>query len=71
MLTPSAESLFTHHVVSGTIILPGVGYIEMAFAASSCQALTAVAFLRPCSLSGPGQGEKCLLRCTRQATGTL
>jgi hypothetical protein len=69
-LTPSAEALFSHHVVGGTIILPGVGYVEMAFAASSGRALTAVAFLRPCSLSGPGR-EKCFLRCTRRATGAL
>ena len=47
--------------------MPGVGYVEMAFAASSSRALTAVAFLRPCSLSGPGRGEKCVLRCTRRA----
>ncbi len=71
MLTPSAESLFAHHVVGGTIILPGVAYIELAFAASSCPALTDVAFLRPCSVSGPGRGEKCVLRCTRQGSGTL
>ena len=70
-LSPSAEVLFSHHVVGGTIILPGVGYVEMAFAASSGRALTAVAFLRPCVLSGPGRGEKCVLRCTQQATGTL
>ena len=71
-LSPSAEALFSHHVVGGTIILPGVGYVEMAFAASSGRALTAVAFLRPCVLSGPGRGEKCVLRCTQQqATGTL
>ena len=71
VLTPSAEALLSHHVVGGTIILPGVGYIEMGFAASSCQALTDVAFLRPCALPKPGRGEKCMLRCTRQATGTL
>ena len=65
-LSPSAEALFSHHVVGGTIILPGVGYVEMAFAASSCRALAAVAFLRPCSLSGPGRGKKCTLRCTRR-----
>ena len=70
-LSPSAEALFSHHVVGGTIILPGVGYVEMAFAASSGRALAAVAFLRPCSLSGPGRGEKCVLRCTRRATGAL
>ena len=33
-LSSSAEALFSHHVVSGTIILPGVGYVEMVFAAS-------------------------------------
>ena len=65
-LSPSALLLFSHHVVGGTIILPGVGYVEMAFAASSCRALAAVAFLRPCSLSGPGRGKKCTLRCTRR-----
>ena len=69
-LSPTAEALFSHHVVGGTIILPGIGYVEMAFAASSGRALTAVAFLRPCVLSGPGR-EKCFLRCTRRATGTL
>ena len=63
---PSAEALFSHHVVGGTIILPGVGYIEMAFAASSSRACTAVSFLRPCVLSGPGRGEKCVLRCTQR-----
>jgi hypothetical protein len=66
-LSPSAEALFSHHVVGGTIILPGVGYVEMAFAASSGRALTAVAFLRPCVLPEPGRGEKCVLRCMRRA----
>ena len=53
-LSPSAEALFSHHVVGGTIILPGVGYVEMAFAASSGRALAPVAFLRPCVLPEPG-----------------
>ena len=70
-LSPSAEALFAHHVVGGTIILPGVGYVEMAFAASSGRALAAVAFLRPCVLPEPGRGEKCVLRCTRRLTGAL
>jgi hypothetical protein len=70
-LSSSAELLFSHHVVGGTIILPGVGYVEVAFAASSGRALTAVAFLRPCSLSGSGRGKKCVLRCMRRATGAL
>ena len=65
-LSSSAEALFSQHVVGGAIILPGVGYVEMAFAAKSCRALTAVAFPRPCVLSGPGRGEKCVLRCTRR-----
>ena len=67
-LSPSAEALFSHHVVGGTIILPGVGYVEMAFAASAGRALADVAFLRPCSLSGPTNrsGERCALRCTQR-----
>ena len=66
-LSSSAEALFSHHVVGGTIILPGVGYVEMAFAASSGRALAAVAFLRPCVLPEPGRGVKCVLRCIRRA----
>ena len=66
-LSSLAEVLFSHHVVGGTIILPGVGYIELAFAASSGRSLTAVAFLRPCVLPEPGRGEKCVLRCMRRA----
>ena len=66
-LSSSAEALFSHHVVGGTIILPGVGYVEMAFAASSGRALAAVAFLRPCVLPEPRRGEKCVLRCTQRA----
>ena len=66
-LSSSAEALFSHHVVGGTIILPGVGYVEMAFAAGSGRALAAVAFLRPCVLPEPDRGEKCVLRCTRRA----
>ncbi len=71
VFSPSAEALFSHHVVGGTIILPGVGYVEMAFATSSSRALAAVAFLRPCVLPEPGRGKKCLLRCTRRGTGAL
>ena len=66
-LSSAAEALFSHHVVGGAIILPGVGYVEMAFAASSGRALAAVAFVRPCVLPEPGRGEKCVLRCTRRA----
>ena len=69
-LSTAAEAFFSHHVVGGTIVLPGVGFVEMAFAASSSRALAAVAFLRPCSSAGPGRGEKRVLRCTR-CTGKL
>ena len=68
-LSTAAEALFSHHVVGGTIILPGVGYVEMAFASSPGHpTLTAIAFLRPCSLSGPTDrsGERCALRCTQR-----
>ena len=68
-LSPSALFLFSHHVVGGIIILPGVGYVEMAFAASPGHAtLTAIAYLRPCSLSGSTDrsGERCALRCTQR-----
>ena len=46
----------SHHVVGGNILLPGVGYVEMAFAAdaSRCAVLSAVAFVRPCVLPAPG-----------------
>ena len=68
-LSPAAEALFSHHVVGSTIILPGVGYVEMAFATSPGHAtLTAIAYLRPCSLSGPTDrsGERRALRCTQR-----
>ena len=48
-MSPSAMS---DHVVGGNILLPGVGYIEMAFAYCKTQelVLAAVAFVRPCVL---------------------
>ena len=48
-----AGALFSHHVVGGSILLPGVGYVEMAFASSpvvECSVMTALLFLRPCVL---------------------
>ena len=56
-LTPATEAFLAHHVVSGSILLPGVSFIEMAFAASpGYSSLTAITYLRPCSLSGPTDG---------------
>ena len=54
VLTPATEAFLAHHVVGGSILLPGVSFIEMAFAASPGHlSLTAIAYLRPCSLSDP------------------
>ena len=58
VLNPSAELLFSDHVVAGNILFPGVGYVEVAFAANLDQAsaLTATAFVRPCILPNPRLG---------------
>jgi hypothetical protein len=75
VLTPSAELLFSDHVVGGNILFPGVGYVEVAFAANldKASALTAVAFVRPCVLPNPclGTSKRCELRCTRRETGGI
>ena len=68
-LTPATEAFLSHHVVGGSILLPGVSFIEMAFAAiHSHSSLTAVSFLRPCVVPDPieGTGERCALRCTQR-----
>ena len=59
VLTPSAELLFSDHVVAGNILFPGVGYVEVAFAANVGRGsvLTSVAFLRPCILPEPRSGK--------------
>ena len=68
ILSPSAEALFSDHVVGGQIFLPGVGYLEMMFAATHRTVLKAIAFIRPCVLPvpRPDAPEKCVLRCTRR-----
>ena len=75
VLTPSAELLFSDHVVAGNILFPGVGYVEVAFAANLDQAsaLTAAAFVRPCILPNPrlGTSKRCELRCTQRETGGI
>ena len=59
LLTPSAKLLFSDHVVAGNILFPGVGYLEVAFAANIGRGsvLTSVAFLRPCILPEPRSGK--------------
>ena len=68
-------AVFSHHVVGGSILLPGVGYVETAFAAVAGRraVLSAVAFVRPCVLLGPraAASERCMLRCMRRATDTF
>ena len=50
ILSPSAEAIFSDHVVGGRILLPGVGYLEMTFIANLGRhsTFTDVAFMRPC-----------------------
>ena len=69
VLSPSAEALFSDHVVGGRILLPGVGYLEMTFIANIVRnsAFTSIAFMRPCWLPEPGANERCALRCTRRS----
>ena len=69
-------AVLSHHVVGGSILLPGVGYVETAFAADAGRraVLSAVAFVRPCLLPAPGCGaasERCTLRCMRRETHTF
>ena len=66
-------AVLSHHVVGGSILLPGVGYVEAAFAAVAGRraVLSAVAFVRPCVLPGPraAASERCVLRCARRDAG--
>ena len=73
VLSPSAESLFSDHVVGGQILHPGVGYLESTFVANLGRhsVFTSVAFMRPCWLPQPGGNERCVLRCTRQGEGAF
>ena len=69
--TQSTEACLSHHVVDGSILLPGVSYIEMAFAASPTHSiLKAISFIRPCFLPGltGGYGERCVLCCTKRGS---
>ena len=64
VLSSKTTAVLSHHVVGGSILLPGIGYVEMAFAADASRraALSAVAFVRPCVLPEPGEGaERCAL----------
>ena len=58
--------------MGGTILLPGVGFVEMALACSPnhISAVTAVTFLRPCSLPD-GISARCAIRCTRHGVDAV
>ena len=60
------------HGVGGSILLPGVGYVELAFVSAGLLDQTSqanVRFLRPCFLPAPGS-DPCVLRYSKQVTGT-
>lgn len=46
-LLPFVDTSIADHVVGEAILLPGVGYVEMAFVSMHSLVLTAVAFLHP------------------------
>ena len=66
-MSAEALALFSHHIVGGSISLPGVGYVEAAFVADARQrsALWAVAFVRGAAR------ERCALRRTRLTAGAF
>ena len=58
-------ALWSHHVVGGNILLPGVGYIELAFATDMGRrsVLSAVVVVQPCVLPHSSTTrEPCVLR---------
>ena len=55
-LTPSAELLFSDHVMELYLILPGAGYVEVAFSANERgEPLVLVTRSMPCSNFGTAQ----------------
>ena len=64
----AAEALVSHHVVGGSLLLPGaVKYVEVAFVADARRrsALSAVAFVRGAAR------EQCTLRRARLTAGSF
>jgi len=56
-LLPSTQANLVNHMVGGSILLPGVGYIELVLGSLELpKSLTGVQFLRPCILPEPGLG---------------
>ena len=48
------DAAISEHVIGGAVLLPGVGFVEMAmaFSRASQPALDALGFIRPCVLPG-------------------
>ena len=67
VVSAEALTLFSHHVVGGSILPPGDGYVDTAFVADARRrsVLSAVAFVRGAAR------ERCALRRTRLAAGAL
>ena len=70
--SPHTNGAIADHIVGLNILLPGVGYVEMAFSSSGNLIITGVAFVRPCSLPELGAEQTdMLLRYMRQDTGAF
>ena len=55
LLSVRADLALSEHVVGRSVLLPGVGFVEMAFAhhdTDNTSVLLAVAFVKPCILPG-------------------
>lgn len=66
------NTAIAEHVVGRNILLPAVGYIEMAFAYSGKFILADLDFVRPCSLPQPGvEQTDMLLRYVRRDAGAF
>ena len=66
-MSAEALALFSHYVVGGSLLLPGVGYVEATLVADARRrsALSAVAFVRSAAR------ERCALRRTRLIAGAF
>ena len=70
-ISPCLHSVLYDHVVIGGVLLPGVGYVELALESTqptNQAALTAISFLRPCRLTVAGL-DQCIVRYSREAGG--
>jgi hypothetical protein len=76
-LSPTVVAILSDHVVSGNVLFPGVGYMEIALsmgivgASPRESSLTGVAFVRPCILplcvvqGGSSESQSVVMRYAR------